>query len=164
MSVPTRKDHTMASGGPVFDIPIAAATLSTGGPWDLFGLTASSSSRLEIQRIEITLQTSQFSTFPGLAFLLITGSTGSSTGAAITPVNVRRHSGVVTAPFTATGPSSTVVSTASATLLFAYQPREQQRPILGLSGNCFVRTTTPSIAAIVNVTATVQELGKGLPT
>jgi hypothetical protein len=138
----------------------------------VFTVTASSSSRLAIMRIEVTLVTTQFSTFPALGLQLMSGSTGTSTGAAVTPVNVRRHAGVVASPFAATGASSTVVSTASATLLFAgaldptrflFEPKLQQRPILGLSGMVFLRTTTPSVAAILNTTVTVQDLGKGLP-
>jgi hypothetical protein len=140
---------------------------------DVLTITASSSSRIAVLRIEATLITTQYTTFPALGLQLMSGSTGTSTGTAITPVNVLRRSNNKAADFTATGPSSTVVSTASAALIVAggldplrwvYAPSDLRQPILGLSGILFLRTTVPSVAAVLSVSATVQELGKGLPT
>jgi hypothetical protein len=88
-----------ASGGNIYNIPIVAASLSTGGPWDLCGLTAQSSGRLEVIGIVLTIVTTQFSTAPGLAITLLRGSSGTSTGTAILPQNVKGWSGASTAPW-----------------------------------------------------------------
>jgi len=94
-------------GGNVYNIPVSGQTLSTGaGGWDLCTITANSSGRLEIARVEVTIHSSQIATYPALALQLLTGSTGTSTGAAITPAPAKRYSGAKAADFTATGPSS----------------------------------------------------------
>jgi len=162
----------MREGGNVYNIPLAAVALSSANVWDLLTLTANSSGRIELVRVEVVLQTTQYAVFPALGLQIMTGSTGVSTAAAITPVNVKRASGNKAADFTAAGQSSSVVSTASATLVFAgaldpvrfcWEPEECCRPLLGLSGTLVVRTTLPSVAAVVFATATVREMGKGLP-
>ncbi len=160
-------------GGNVYNIPISATTLSTVNVWDLFTFTASSSGRFELVRVEVVLHSTQYVIFPALGFQILTGSTGvGSTASAITPVNVKRTTGNKAADFTATGATSTVLSTASATLVFAsaldpeswvYEPEECCRPLIGLSGVMMVRTTLPSVSAIVSATATIREMGKGLP-
>jgi hypothetical protein len=166
--------HGNQSGGPIFTIPIIAASLSTAGPWDVAGITAQSSGRLEVLGIDLTLVSTQFSSAAGLALTLLRGSTGVSTGAAIAPANVKAWSGASTANFTVTGPSSTPVSTASAVAVFAdafdghgcfrYRPNgREERITLILSQRLHLRSTTPSIAAVVYGTITVQDVGKGLP-
>lgn len=162
------------NGGNVYNVCLSAQTLTTqAGGWDLVTITANSSSRLEIARIDVTIQSSQTATYPGMGLQLLTGSTGVSTGAAITPAPVKRYSGAKAADFTATGPSTTVSSTASATLIYAgacapdqflYEPAWDARPLLGLSGKFTLRTTTLQTAAtVVSLTVTCQEAGKGLP-
>lgn len=161
----------MRDGGNVYNVPISAAALSSANTWDVFTLTASSSGRFEIVRIEAVLQST---TVSAIGFQLLTGSTGVSTGAAITPVNVKRYSGNKSADFTATNLSSTVVSTTSAALVYAaaiggldgrwvYAPSENERPLIGLSGTVALRTSIPSVAAVVSATVTIREMGKGLP-
>jgi len=162
------------SGGPVFTIPISAAALSTAGAWDIAGITASSSGRLEIMEITLTSASTQFTTGPGLGITLLRGSTGTSTGTSITPQNVQGHTGASTANFTATGPSSTPSSTTSASVLHAgaldghgcyvYRPKGREgRITLALSQRLYVRSTTPSIATTLYGTVTLQDCGKGLP-
>jgi hypothetical protein len=162
------------SGGPVFTIPISAAALSTVGGWDVVGITAQSSGRLEVLDISLTIVSTQFTTAAGLAITLLRGSTAASTGASILPQNVKAWSGASTALFTVTGPSSTPVSTASAVAVYAdafdgrgrfrYQPENRaERITLALSQRLHLRSTTPSIAATIYGTITVQDVGKGLP-
>jgi hypothetical protein len=162
------------SGGPVFTIPITAAALSTVGAWDLAGITAQSSGRLEVIDISMTIVSTQFSTAPGLALTLLRGSSAASTGASISPAPVKGWPGASTANFTASGPSSTPVSTASAVAVYAdafdghgrfrYRPeRREERLILTYSQRLHLRTTTPSIACTIYGTLVVQDVGKALP-
>jgi hypothetical protein len=161
------------SGGPIFNIPIINASLSTANAWDLVGLTADSSGRLEILDIMLTIASTQFSSGSGLAITLLRGSTGTSTGAALAPKNVKGWSGAPTPAFTASGPSSGLVSTASAVAVFAdsfdshgrfrFRPGDRdERLVLILSQKLHLRTTTPSIAVVVNGTIVAAEIGKGL--
>jgi len=160
-----------ASGAPVFHIPIASAALSTAGAWDLCGVTAQSSGRLELLGIDLVIASTQFANGSGIALQFLRGSTGLSTGAAILPRNVKGWSGASTAFFGATGPSSTPVSTASAVSVYAgsfdFRGRFQYRPmsreerlILTLSQPLHIRTTTPQIAVSINGTIVVQDVGK----
>jgi hypothetical protein len=161
------------SGGPIFNIPIINASLSTANAWDLAGLTADSSGRLEIIDIMLTIASTQFSSGSGLAITLLRGSTSASTGAALAPKNVKGWS-APTPAFTASGPSSGLVSTASAVAVFAdafdsrgrfrHRPAERdERLVLILSQKLHLRTTTPSVAVVVNGTIVAAEVGKGLP-
>jgi len=159
------------SGGPIFNIPISAAALSTVGAWDLVGITAQSSGRLEIMGISLTIVSTQFSTASGLALTLLRGSSAASTGASISPAPIKGWSGASSANFTVTGPSSTPVSTASAVAVYAdafdgrgafrYRPQSRdERIILTLSQRIHLRTTTPSIACVVYGTVVCQDVGK----
>ena len=112
--------------GNVFTVSLAAAALTTANAWDALTISANSSSRLEIQKIEVVWHATQQTSLPALGFQLMTGSTGASTGAAITPVNVERRSNSKSADFTATAQTCTVISTASASLVVAGGTRPLQ--------------------------------------
>src|SRR5262245_2535028 len=95
------------SGAPVFNVPIVSAALTTSvSAWDLVGITAQSSGRLEIVGIDLVIASTQFANGSGIALQFLRGSTGTSTGASITPRNVKGWAGASTAFFSASGPSS----------------------------------------------------------
>jgi len=161
------------NGGPIFTIPIVAAALTTAGAYDIVGLTAQSSGRLEIIDVHLTFASTQFASGSALALQFLRGSTAASTGAAILPSNVKGWSGASTAHFTVTGPSTTPVSTASAVQVYAnafdangsfrYRPdHREERITLAVSQRLHLRSTTPSIAATLHGTITVQDTGKWL--
>ena len=163
------------NGGIIYNIPISASALSTSNTWDLFTVTADSSSRVELVEIDLVLLSSAYTAFPALGVKLLRGSTTvASTTLAVTPVNVRgAWTGSLAASLTATSVSSTPLSTTSSALVwangfdqngrFVYKPEREARPILGLGQRFNLLTSTPQIASTMWGTVTVREIGKGLP-
>lgn len=160
-------------GGITYTIPISAASLTTANAWDLFSVTPDSSARVELVKIELQLVSTAYSVFPSIGVQLMRGSTtAASTASAITPVNVKGWTGAASAAMTATGLSSSLLSTGSATVVYAggfdangsfcYEPSD--RPIMAVSQRHNLRTSTPQVAATMYGTITVREIGKGLPT
>ena len=160
-------------GGITYNINLSAASLTTANAWDAFTVTPDSSSRVELVSIHLQLVSSAYTAFPAIGVQLLRGSTtAASTGTLTTPVNVKGWTGAPTAAMTANSLSSSLLSTTSATLLYAggfdangsfcYEPSD--RPIMAVSQRHNVRLSTPQVAAVVHGTMTVREIGKGLPT
>ena len=162
-------------GGPIFTYPFNATAVSSAatGGYDLWCVTAPSNSRLAVREIRIG-QYSEFADAQSelLSILLLTGSTGiSAGGSVITGQNLKRYSGAATAASSVTGPSTTLASTASASLLLAdsfnvaagwyYRPPQViERPVIGLSQRLLVRMSGVNDALTLNGTLTLQELGQ----
>ena len=133
--------------------------MSTGGAWDLFGIRGSTDpiTRIELVSIDLSFSASAVSATPqALSLTLLRGSTASS-ATAFTPLNLKGWTGVPTASSSATSPSSTLVSTASATLIWAeavnlrdgwHFPPEQAgrfvRPVIASGQRLHVRLATPA--------------------
>jgi hypothetical protein len=162
----------------LFAVPFTAQTLSTGGAWDLFGLYASTSpvTRIEVVSIDLDFSASAVSATPqALSLTIFRGSTASNP-TAFTPANLKGWSGAPTASSSATSPSSSLVSTASATLIWAgvanaatgwhFPPQQADaftRPILASGQRLHVRIATPQAALVASGTLTFREIGAGLP-
>lgn len=161
-------------GGPIFTYPFSATALTTGGSIDLWCVTAPSNSRVAVREIVF----GQYSD-PGdaqaemLSILFMTGSTASSSGgSAITGLNLNRYStaSTPTANCTVVGPSTTLASTTSASVVraetfnvmagYRFYPVPAERPIIGLSQRFVVRITVPNDALTVNGTLMLQEIGQ----
>lgn len=170
--MPSFPQHLEPSG-PVYTCPFSATALTTN-PYDLWCVTSPSNSRVAIREIRL----SQYSDAGDaqaelLSLSILTGSTSiSSGGTVISPVNVKRFSGNVSAGSSVTGPSTTLASSTSATLVMAdcwnvqapylYMPAWADRIVLGLSQRAVIRITAPNDALTVNGTLVLQELGQGL--
>jgi hypothetical protein len=164
-----------SNAGPLYSIALATATLSTANAWDVLSITAdSSASRVELVELRLCLVSTQYTSAPALGLQLLRGSTSSSTGASITPRNIKGHPNPPSAAFTAAGPSSGLMSTASAVLVWAagfdghgrlvYRPRDrEERPTLALGQRLNLRVGTPQIPAVVTGSLLLCESGKGLP-
>lgn len=158
----------------IYNIPLSAISLTTANAWDLFTITADSSARFELVKVQLQIASTLSALTHAIGLQLMRGSTAASTGAAVTPINIKGWTGALSASLTATQQSSTVISTASAVVLHAgafdfngtycYEPEECERPVIAVSQRLNMRTTTPQNAASVHGTITVRELGKGLPT
>jgi hypothetical protein len=159
---------------PTFSVPIVAQALTTAGPVDIWGFLAPAGSRFEVLSVMLGQTSTAASGVQGLGVSLFRGSTGVSTGAAITPANSKGWSGAPTAGTVVTGPSSNLVSTASATLIFAdafsaangqfsYRPGAMCRPVITNSQRFHIRVTQPSAAVSVHGSVTFREVGRGLP-
>jgi len=124
------------AAGPIFLAPLSTSVLSTSNGWDVLQITASSSSRFELLGIDLSLASTQFASGSAIALQLLRGSTAASTGAAITPRNVKGWPNTPTPNLTVAGPSSGLTSTASAVLLWSgafdsmgrlsYRPRDRE--------------------------------------
>jgi hypothetical protein len=153
-----------------------AAFFSTGitvNPLDVIGILASSLSRVAIHKVEIGLQSSAAPVGEDVGVLFLRGSTASSTGAAITPKNVDGFAHKASAGSSVTSPSSILVSTASAELVYAtnwhaqddtfvYEPREwQDRLRLEASQRLHVRITGLQLQSspAIYATLTFSEIG-----
>ncbi len=150
--------------GSVFTASFRSTGLTAGTPHDFFGLLAPSDSKVRIREISINAVSSDQTS---IGVQLLRGSTASSTSAAISPVNLKGWSGAVAAGSSVTAPSSTVVSTASAVLLYAgfldensfcYCPEEIAAPILAESQRLHVRTDDAAVS--MQGTITFEEIGK----
>lgn len=158
--------------GPIFNYPFSATVLSTGGPSNFWNVTAPSGSRVALREIRLG-QYTEFGDAQAelLSIILMTGSTAIGSGSLITGVNPNRYSGAPTAGSSVTGPSTTLASTASATLVLAdsfnvaagwyYRPPILERIVLGLSQRLIVHCpSTPNDPITLNGTMVLQELGQ----
>ena len=174
------KEHTMKQGireepgGPIFYFPFLATAISSAvtAGYDLFCATAPSNSRVALRAIKLGQHT-EFADAQAelLSLLIMTGSTApSSGGAPITGVNAKRYSGAATAASSVTGPSTTLASTASATLVlpdswnvaagFLYRPPALERIEIGRSGRLIVRMGAVADGLTLNGFMVLQELGQ----
>jgi hypothetical protein len=163
--------------GNIYNVWLQANTLSTAGQNDIYALVTSSGSRIQLLDVRL----GQASTNPtaiqslGIQFFSGTTSTGPA-GGALTPFNTKRWAGSPTAVTSATGPTTTLSSTTSATLVYAdafdaasgsfrYKPNEAYGlPIVITNSQRFhIRVTTPQLPVIIHGTLTFKEIGFGLP-
>lgn len=157
------------SGGPVFTAPFSAVILSTN-PYDVFHITAPSNARVAIREVRLG-QYSEFGDAEAelLSIQIMVGTTAASTGTAITPLNVLRHTGAPTAGTAVVGPSTALASTASATVLIAdslniaagywLSPTDCDRIVLNPSQRATIRMSAPTDAVTLNGTLMFQEMG-----
>lgn len=155
--------------GPVYTIPFAGTALTSTS--DVFQLTGSTAGRTVIRECRI----GQYSDAGDaeaeiLQIQFLRGSTaGTTTGSAVTPVNVQSHSGAPSAGGTARVATTTLGSTTSATLVLAdianvaagylYRPDVPERIVLDPGERLFVRMSGPADSLTVNGVLTIQEIG-----
>ena len=157
--------------GSIFLYPFSATIMSTTGPSNLFCVTAPSNSRVALRELRLGQHT-EFGDAQAelLSIILLSGSTSIGGGTAITGVNNKRYSGAATAASSVTGPSTTLGSTTSATLVLAdsfnvaagylYRPPPIERIEIGLSQRLIVHCpSTPNDPITLNGTLVLQELG-----
>ncbi len=153
-----------AYSGTVYSAAFRSTTLSTN-PHDLFGITAPSNSKVRIREILIAEISPDND---GVGVELLRGSTIASIGAALTPQNLKGWASAPTAGSSVTGPSTTLVSTASATRihagaftenLFHYRPAPIAAPILAEGQRLHVRITAPATGSISG-SITFEEIGQ----
>ena len=160
----------------LYSVAFSAQALSTGGAWDLFGIRGSTDpiTRIELVSIDLSFSASAVSATPqALSLTLLRGSTASST-TAFTPLNLKGWTGVPTASSSATSPSSTPVSTASATLIWAeavnvahgwhFPPKQADaftRPVIASGQRLHVRLATPQAALVASATLTFKRAWRG---
>lgn len=160
-------------GGPIFTYSFSATALSTTGPTDLWCVTGPSNSRYAVREIVL----GQYSDAGDaqaemLSITFLSGSTAPSSGTAITGLNLNRYSTAQTplASCTVVGPSTTIASTSSASLIraesfnvmggYRYYPVPAERPIMGLSQRFVVRVSGPNDPLTLNGTLMLQEIGQ----
>lgn len=152
------------TNGPIYTAAFASSAL-TANAHDVFGIIPSSNSRVCLHEIVLGIPSSE-GTDVGVE--IWRGSTGVSTGAAITPRNIHGWTAASTAKASVTGPSSAVVSTTSAVRLYAdatselrwqYRPDPCDRPIFEVSQPMHVRITAPTTGRLSG-TVTWSEPGK----
>ena len=159
------------TGGPVFTAPFTAQALTTN-PQDLYFVTNASVGRLAIRQVKID-QYTEFGDAQAekLSMTLMVGTTSTAVGTAITPQNVRQHTGFPTAAFTVAGPTTTLSSTTSAVVRdadawnvaanYLHLPHEDERIVLEAGQKAVLRMSAPNDAMTVNGTITLQALGQG---
>jgi len=152
-----------APKGPIFTAAFGSSALSASAH-DVFGILAPSNSRVRIEEIVLTQPSSEGTDF---SVQLLRGSTASSTSTAITPRHIHGWSDMV-AGSSVTGPSTTLVSTTSAVVLYsdgtsdlrwAYKPAPCDRPIINVGQRLHVRVSALSTGRL-NGTITFSEIGK----
>jgi hypothetical protein len=173
---PEQHDMRVTHGGlagPIFICPFTAIALTTAGPVDLFFIANAAAGRLAIREVRLG-QYTEFGDAQAELFSiqLMTGTTSTAVGTALSPQNVRQHTGASTAAFSVAGPSTPLSSTASAALRMAdawnvaarwfWRPAEDERPVLNASQKAVLRlASTPNDAITLNGTLTLQALGQG---
>lgn len=153
--------------GPAFSAAVTA-TFSTTNPSDLISILASSLSRVVVSRV-VVASPSTAGAPVNMGIELWRGSTSAAIGTGITPTNHVGWSAAPSAGSSVTGPSTTLLSTASARLLhadalsdgrFEYKPPFGYEPILEAGQRFHVRGTSIAAAGGANVTLTFVEIGK----
>lgn len=148
------------------------AVLTAGTAYDLFGILASSLSRVAIHKVDISVHATTGVTAENWELTFLRGSTASSTST-LTPTNVDGFDVKATAQSSVTGPSSNLVSTASAEMVYitgwpiqyrgvVYEPREwQDRIRLEAGQRLHVRLATPSTINAPHAVGTItfSEIG-----
>lgn len=162
------------NAGPMYAVVLTSAALSTANSWDALQISADSSARLEIVGFDLQVASTQFASGSQLTLRLLRGSTAASTGASISPVNVKGHPSPPSAAFTVTGPSSGLTSTASAAVVWGsafdangkltYRSESREERIsLTLGQRLNFRTNTPQIPVTITGSVLLSETGRGLP-
>lgn len=164
--------------GPIFSYPFSAQALTTGGAIDLWCVTGSSLCRTIVREIVFGQYSDAGDAQAEMASIVfMTGSTASSSGgSAITGLNINRYSTAQTPTANASvvGPSTTLASTTSATVIraetfnvmagYRYYPVPAEQIVLGRSQRFVVRIAGASTAfndpLTVNGTLLLQEVGQ----
>lgn len=150
--------------GPVYTAAFASTDLAASAH-DVLGLLAPANSRVRIDEIVLTLPSSDAT---NVGVQLLRGSTASSTGATITPRHIHGWSDL-SAGSSVTGPSATLVSTASAVAIYsdgtsqlrwAYKPAPDDRPIINMGQRLHVRISALSTGLRLNGAITFSEIGR----
>lgn len=162
--------------GNIFNVWLSANSLSTGGPNDIFNILAPTKSRVQLLEVRIGQSSTNPTAIQSLGVSFFSGSSSSGAGATITAYNTKQWTGAPTAGTSVTGPSTTIASTTSATLLYAgaydaaagtfvYRPNEQYGvPLVITNGQRFhIRVTTPQLPVVSHGTLTFKEIGYGAP-
>lgn len=142
---------------PVYTAAFHAVLSTAATPsYDIIGILASSLSRVAIHKFEVGAHSTAAVSSENLEVLFLRGSTASST-TTLTPTNVDGFDVKATAQSSVTGPSSNLVSTASAVLVYAkswevqygsviYEPYEwQDRIRLEAGQRLHIRMAAPSV-------------------
>lgn len=155
--------------GRVYAVTFSNETLTTD-PHDLFGIRASSLSRVKLHSIELGQQATAPGELRQLHVELLRGSTTPlSTSVHITPANIRGWSAAPQSASSAQGPTSTLASTLSATRIHAdafddagwcYKPDECATPILDNSQELHVRVSAPATDMSLSGTLIFEEIGQ----
>ena len=155
--------------GAVYNAVFSSVALSTNEA-DLFCMTASTDSKVVVREIRL----GQFTEFGDtqselISVRMLVGSTAIGGGATITPRNVQRHPGALTAGSSVTAPSTIVASTASAVDVLAdawnvargwfYKPDPVERLVLEPGERLALRISAPNDALTLNGTLVFQEIG-----
>ena len=160
------------SFGNLYKIPFAA-TLTTN-PCDVIGITAPNNSQVVLREFIVGAVLTAQPLGATLQISIFRGSTASSTSASFTPVQIlpQTSPAPLAAGSSVTGPSSSLVSTASATLIHtdswsaAFQSYWycQTDPAMlaraDISQRLHVRLSAPSTALAIVGTATIEEIGR----
>jgi uncharacterized Zn-binding protein involved in type VI secretion len=143
-------------------------TFSTTNPSDLVSILASSLSRVVLQGVQVSAPSTAGAPV-NMGIEIFRGSTSAAIGTGVTPVNHVGWSAAAAAGSSATGASTTLLSTASAVRLvadamsngrYSYCPPHGYEPIFEVSQRLHVRGSNIAVAGSVNVTATFVEIGK----
>jgi hypothetical protein len=156
--------------GAIFAVPFNTGAMTTN-PYDLFTLLAPAGSMVALTRLEVAQVSSQSATVEQqLRLQIFTGSTGGSTAAGVTPVNLKRWTGAATAGSSVTAASSGLSSTASAVAVYetgvnvkygwCFEPDDEKRIVIPVSSRMHARVTAPSTALVLSGTLIFEEIGK----
>jgi hypothetical protein len=100
----------------VFSSPFTAFAATTAGGYDLWGILAGPSDKVALHEIRLGVSSTALVAF---GIQLLRGSTASSTSGSAIVNNLKGQAGAVTDPSSVTLPCTTLVSTASAVLIYA---------------------------------------------
>lgn len=153
----------------IFSAPFSAVAVSAAQ--DVWEIVAHANTRVAIREIRL----GQYSDFGDaqaeiLSVTIITGfTTTGSGGAAVTPVNLSRRTGGLSAVSTVARNNTTVAQDGTGTVVLAdvfnvaagwwYYPPEEERIIMEKSQRLVVRITAPADALTMNGTIIFEELG-----
>ena len=104
--------------GNLYTVPFSVAA-STAGAIDLLTILAPTNSQVQLYELTIGAVSSSVTAGINLEVDVYRGSTGASTGAAITPLNLKPQTGVVAAGSSVAGPTTVPISTASSKLMLS---------------------------------------------
>jgi hypothetical protein len=157
----------------IFSLPFTAFPVSsTGGAaaFDLWSVKASSLGRVSLEGIDIGQLSSAVASNQQINVQVYRGTTALAGGATVTPVQLKGWPTAPTALSSATAPSSSLASTASATLIIAdnsdysgsysWRPQTYEEITLDASQALNVRVSAPPITAVLSGTLTFRELGR----
>lgn len=163
--------------GNIFSASFKSVALTTNAN-DLFTVYASTNpvTRVEILSINLSVGSSAVTNTPQVATVsLMTGTTSTGAGAAITPTNLRRWANAPTAGSAVNGPTTTVGSSASATQIWAdgfnigggylFPPYQEMtglvRPVIASGQRLTLRLEAPSTALVMSGSICFREIGGG---